>query len=73
MGIYGIGGYLLVNEDQKAIFCDAYCKYLERFNNAIAYSKAVNGYGKELAVTFARSKRLLSAQCEKCPLNEVEK
>lgn len=61
-----------MNEDKKAIFCDEYCKYLERFNKAIAYSKAVNGYGKELAVTFAKSKKLLNTQCERCPLSEVK-
>ena len=62
-----------MTEEQKAKFCDEYCRYLKWFKTALAYSKGVHGYGKEFAKTFAKCKKILNSKCEKCPFVRMSK
>ena len=59
-----------MTDEQKARFCDEYCKHMDDSNKYINAAKHC-ATGKALQELIDYSQKRLSENCEKCILNEV--
>lgn len=58
-----------MTEEQKAKFCDEYCKYLDASNKYIEAAKnCANGRALQELMDYSQGK--LKRQCDKCIINE---
>lgn len=59
-----------MTDEQKANFCDNYCKHLAKSNNKLKAVKTILKFQKYLAFKAVEEEKMAEI-CEKCPLNEV--
>lgn len=61
-----------MTDEQKSIFCDEYCRYMDEADKYIKAAKNCTSEGKARQELIDYAQNKLTKHCEKCMLNEEE-